>query len=220
MLDLKIKKKMLVQTFKTPIQTSQKTLTAYTPTKNPPKRQEQPITPKKTEIKKSTPPKKTAPIKNTNPEIKKKPLPKKPLAAQPILKEQKKTPAKVESEIDNNRITSTSPLKVPPKIELNPKISKTSLTLTDNNDLDDDFTLSLIDHLQSHLQLPHIGEVKIQLTLRSNGTVEDLQVLSAESDKNKKRIEEKLPTLHFPSFSEKKGNPSSRIFILTFCNDS
>lgn len=72
----------------------------------------------------------------------------------------------------------------------------------------------LVGFLHEALHLPEMGEVKIQLTVRKNGTVANVVVLSAASHKNKLYLQEHLPNLQFPMhFDEEKT------WTLTFCNE-
>ncbi len=84
---------------------------------------------------------------------------------------------------------------------------------------EDDYVSSLIECMQKHLQLPDSGEVQIQLTLHKDGSIEAMKVLFAESEKNKKRLQEQLPKLQFPPFPKEEQEKKSKVFILTFCND-
>lgn len=60
----------------------------------------------------------------------------------------------------------------------------------------------LISYLKYLLELPETGEVKMRLTLKNDGHVASVTILSSTSDKNKKYIEKTLPTLAFPAFDE------------------
>jgi hypothetical protein len=71
----------------------------------------------------------------------------------------------------------------------------------------------LISFLDSSLTLPEFGEVKIQLTVKKDGTVVRLVVLEAESQKNKAYLEKNLPLLKFPLILDKE-----KTFTLKFCN--
>jgi len=77
----------------------------------------------------------------------------------------------------------------------------------------------LIDCLRESLNLPEYGEVKIRLTLKKDGSVQDLTVLKAESEKNKRYLEEKLPFLRFPRLRDSFSNKNQSTFVLTFCNE-
>ncbi len=73
---------------------------------------------------------------------------------------------------------------------------------------------TLASFLHTSLNLPEIGEVKIQLTLKKDGTVARLHVLQAESQKNKTYLEKHLPLLRFPLILDKE-----KTFTFTFCNE-
>ena len=73
---------------------------------------------------------------------------------------------------------------------------------------------SLVSFLHTSLNLPEFGEVKIQLTIKKDGTVTRLVVLQAESQKNKAYLEKHLPLLRFPLILDK-----DKTFTLTFCNE-
>lgn len=75
----------------------------------------------------------------------------------------------------------------------------------------------LVSYLRSALHLPEYGEVKIQLTILSDGSFVKMVVLKSESVKNEKYLEIKLPLLTFPFV---RGTfLGERTFIMTFCNE-
>lgn len=76
---------------------------------------------------------------------------------------------------------------------------------------------ALISHLQSSLNLPEFGEVKIELTLEADGRVAKMIVLKAESVKNREYLEHTIPFLRFPPLKEEALK--QKTFRLTFCND-
>ena len=77
---------------------------------------------------------------------------------------------------------------------------------------------SLVKYLQHALHLPEYGNVKIALTLKPDGTVMKLEVITSESEKNKTFLEKNLPQIKFPGFSKSDGN-EQKTFLLTFCNE-
>ncbi len=81
---------------------------------------------------------------------------------------------------------------------------------------DGSYQATLVGYLKQVLNLPEFGEVKIQLTLKQDGSLVNLLVLKAESEKNRKYLEESLPRLRFPAPSGKKKQET---FIVTFCNE-
>jgi hypothetical protein len=78
---------------------------------------------------------------------------------------------------------------------------------------------SLIHYLQETLNLPEYGEVKIEVTLRQDGSVAHMVVVKAESEKNRKYLEAHLPKLKFPRLDEPFSSKKQHTFVLTFCNE-
>ena len=78
---------------------------------------------------------------------------------------------------------------------------------------------ALPEYLHEELRLPEYGEVKMQITLRSDGSVVRLVVLHAASAKNRGYLERCLPGLHFPPFYGALVGVKEQTFVLTFCND-
>lgn len=175
---------------------------------------------KTTSLKKTIP----TPAKKSSPTTKKKKTETKPSpkpstvkkhtdSLQKELQNIQKSIAKIEEE--NDKIGKKSTLKDPPKISF----SQTASTSEIDKETDDAYANSLANYLQMHLQLPDIGEVKIQLTLLENGTVEKIVVLSAKSERNRKRLEEELPKLTLPALPKKRAPSRAETFVLTFCNE-
>lgn len=63
------------------------------------------------------------------------------------------------------------------------------------------------------LKLPENGEVRTQLTIKRDGTVVQLVVLEAQSQKNKAYLEKNIPLLKLPVHYDKETT-----IIFTFCN--
>lgn len=163
--------------------------------------------------KKTTPPKAQAPVKTAMKEpaiadkviaTKKKstpspPSPPRAKLSQSLLKEIEETLSKIEQK------NPASPIAAPKHSPLNLEIDA-----SDNDTAS--FAETLIFFLQDALTLPEYGEVKIQLDLREDGSVDKLTVLSSHSRANKRYLEEHLPQLKLP---RPQGDPR---FILTFAN--
>ena len=115
----------------------------------------------------------------------------------------------------------SSTLKIPTKIDvvLESAAGSSQDPLSSFEEGPDAYTSSIVSYLQEQLQLPDVGEVMIQLTIAVDGKVEKMKILSSESIKNRKRLEENLPRLQFPAPGSKKWN-SSKTFIITFCNQA
>jgi hypothetical protein len=82
-----------------------------------------------------------------------------------------------------------------------------------------DYQQILIEYLHQSLNLPDFGEVKIQITLKNDGTLVNLVVIKAESDKNRKYLEKNLPHLKFPPLEGQASNLKQQTYIVTFCNE-
>jgi hypothetical protein len=156
--------------------------------------------------KKSSPskslPQKTPPkqVKKEIPKVKPSPL------AQKLVRELEESIAKIEGSHD--KVDTSLELETPRTIDAL-KIESFKPNLTN-----DDYTGTLILCLQQSLNLPDFGEVKIKLTLRHDGTVEQLTVLKAESENNRRYLETHLPHVKFPAL-----NNLEHTFVLTFCNE-
>lgn len=185
-------------------------------------------TPQKTaSIKKAPaqPKKKTAPQKKQT--MKEKPVqqkksiaPSKKAIPKDLIDELEERIAKIEQKRD--KIDTKEPLKnlgsiKPLEIESIEKIEPSGHA---SNELSADaYQKMLIECLRQSLNLPDFGEVKIQLTLREDGSVANVIVLKAESQKNKRYLEENLPRLKFPNLQGSLSKKKQHTFSLVFCNE-
>lgn len=74
--------------------------------------------------------------------------------------------------------------------------------------------------LKMALKLPDYGAVKIKLTLSRTGKVVKIEIVKSESNKNKAYVENKIPTLLFPSFGQKFQGEPHYTFEFLLQNDS
>lgn len=173
--------------------------------------------------KEATPPKKTTAAAKPSP-AKSKPIQqKKPATVEKERPKKQKRPDKIWKEIDEALAKIDDNVYSKPQSKLDvPKIKGSSLSKVPFPDLDgvdgrvDEGAEEelLASFLHTSLNLPEIGEVKIQLTLKKDGTVGRLHVLQAESKKNKAYLEKHLPLLRFPLILDKE-----KTFTFTFCNE-
>lgn len=77
----------------------------------------------------------------------------------------------------------------------------------------------LIATLESTLELPEKGEVKIKLTVNRQGKVERVQVDKANTLRNRTYIEETLPILSFSPFGSEYKGEKTHTFSVTFTSD-
>lgn len=80
------------------------------------------------------------------------------------------------------------------------------------------YTDLLVNTMRSMLSLPEYGEVKLQLTLRQDGTVVKIVVLNSQSKQNARYLEMILPSVVFPKFGNGPNTDQEQTFLLTFCN--
>ena len=77
----------------------------------------------------------------------------------------------------------------------------------------------LIRRLQLNVRLPEPGEVRVQLTLKRNGAIASVEVLSGSKASIKQTIEKKLKAVHFSPFGMGFSNESEHTFNLRLSND-
>lgn len=130
-----------------------------------------------------------------------------------LLQELEESIAKIEQKAD----TKGKPEKRQHISPLALQIDTASLDQT--NSEEGSYIEMLVGHLHQALQLPEYGEVKIQLSLRQDGSVVKIAVLQAQSKKNKRYLEENLPHLRFPRLEGSLASQKEASFILTFVNE-
>ncbi len=197
--------------------------------KNPPSAQKQAQPSKKPEaatVAKAAPQKTTPPVKK-EPAIGEKQLSKnKPSPAKKnpppqnrakisdsLLKELEESIAKIENKGDKKVVHKKESPNNKSFVVYPLQIDTASMQNDPNN-----YTDTLIDHLHQYLSLPDYGEVKIQLSLRQDGTVVKVVIVKTQSEKNKQYLESTLPGLRFPPFDAAHANKENT-FTLTFCNE-
>lgn len=130
----------------------------------------------------------------------------------------KKTPDKVWKEIDEALAKIDDKVYSKPQSKLDvPKVkgsSPSQIPFPDFGEDEGSEEETLASFLHTSLNLPEFGEVKIQMTIKKDGTVARLSVLQAESRKNKSYLEKHLPLLKFPLILDKETT-----FTFTFCNE-
>jgi hypothetical protein len=68
-------------------------------------------------------------------------------------------------------------------------------------------------YLKNRLHMPEYGEVKMKLFISKFGRVEDVEIISSKSEKNKKYLKENLLNISFPWIIKKMN------FVVSFIND-
>lgn len=182
------------------------------------------------------PPKRAAPVqpKQTPPVAKKKPpvAKKEPAIADKQIKKngapppKKKTPpdnrAKISEALKQQLQASIAQIegkKQQPVPNRKPAPIQLHIDSVDQESLDSGYVGRMLSYLHQSLNLPEFGEVKIQLTLRQDGSIAKLVILNSESEKNRRYLESNLPRLHLPSLDGSLAKKAEQTFILAFCNE-
>ncbi len=83
----------------------------------------------------------------------------------------------------------------------------------------DGYSPDLIKSLKLQMQLPEMGQVKLDLTLKSSGEVLSFDIIDAKSSINRKYVEKRLPSLHLPPLKGSYAGQTKQTFTLTLNND-
>jgi outer membrane biosynthesis protein TonB len=158
--------------------------------------------------------------KNKQPLAKKNPPPQnRAKISDSLLQELEESIAKIENKSDKGVTRKIAPVGSKTFAPILLQIDIPSVELSDAEDGRSDYTDTLVSHLHQCLSLPDYGEVKIQLSLRQDGTVAKVVVLKTQSEKNKQYLESNLPRLKFPRFDGAYASKRECTFTLTFCNE-
>lgn len=72
--------------------------------------------------------------------------------------------------------------------------------------------------LENHLRLPELGEVVAHLIIRTDGTVDAIEIVKTQNQKNSDFLKKRLPELVFPCFNDFGITKSHVDFTITFRN--
>jgi outer membrane biosynthesis protein TonB len=81
------------------------------------------------------------------------------------------------------------------------------------------YITDLIRRLQLSIRLAEPGEIRIKLTLKKNGQVDSIAVVSCKNEKIKRSLLEKLKTIHFSPFGQSFPGEAEHTFLLKLSND-
>lgn len=76
----------------------------------------------------------------------------------------------------------------------------------------------LVSYLQNSLDLPEMGEVKVDLELDPRGQIVRFEILEAKSKKNSDFLKKRLPELALPCFNNDRKSDETVTFTITFKN--
>ena len=132
---------------------------------------------------------------------------------------------KIEEEFDaialqpsSSRASSTE-IKLPAVLQSKTTALRASIdeTITKSS-IPSTYHLSLIDLLQSSLQLPELGDVRVKIVLSAPGAFSLIQILDAKSEKNAQWLKNQLPLLPLPCFNDFGIVDAILEFTITFRN--
>lgn len=78
----------------------------------------------------------------------------------------------------------------------------------------------LVSYLESLLILPEKGSVKLKLTLAREGSVEEIVIVNATSDRNRSYVESSLASRHFPPFGSQFKGEKAHTFTITLTSEN
>jgi hypothetical protein len=179
---------------------------------------------KKTTASKSQAPKKTPETKPSPP--KSQPVKEKAIAKKPA--PQKEAAVKPQQDLANlaeslqalSSQTEKSPSR--PSLDLPPVLSKMApereTKITEEPDSQPSYEQFLIAYLQSSLELPEYGDVKIEIQIDRFGNPLHCAVLESRSAKNGEFLKKRLPELSFPCFNDFGITDLTLTFTIAFRN--
>lgn len=160
---------------------------------------------------------------------KKQPDPKIAKQAQPVKKavaapaEPKTKPVKEEKALqeiaESLQSIAAEPKSVRPTLAIPAALSQPAkIPLVEESNLNPSYGEFLTAFLQSELELPEQGDVKIQIAIDSFGKMLDCQILDSRSSKNEEFLKNRLPELVFPCFNVFGITDLTQTFTITFRN--
>ncbi len=167
-----------------------------------------PPTPKATPIKKVAA-KKPAPTPVKKPAPKAPVIKKMPAVSENLLQELQESIAKIEE--NSHKESPKRTLEAPKQITR----LEVGQVIKGEENL---FAAALIECLQSALDLPEKGAVKVELTLKNDGSFVKMEILQSKSERNKVFLEQELQMVKYPSFNGSLKKEKEHAFVITFCN--
>jgi hypothetical protein len=85
-------------------------------------------------------------------------------------------------------------------------------------EIDPSYGEVLVEYLQNALELPELGEVKVDLELDVLGHILRVDIVESKSKKNGEFLKKRLPELSLPCFNENQKSHATVVFTITFKN--
>jgi len=117
-----------------------------------------------------------------------------------------------------SRKTTSEEIRLPAQLQSKTAINASIEENISSTSIPSTYHLCLIDQLQSSLQLPEVGSVRVKIVLFSPGTLSSIQILDTKSEKNAQWLKNQLPLLSLPCFNDFGIVDAFLEFTITFCN--
>ncbi len=96
------------------------------------------------------------------------------------------------------------------------KVENSSFSLSQSSQ----YTDLLVQDLKNNLQLPDYGEIRLRMRISANGSVIQVEVLTAKSERNKLYLQKELPKIQFLWFPNLLSGAAFYDFVITFQNEN
>jgi hypothetical protein len=123
------------------------------------------------------------------------------------------------------RIASAAPVShsqpdivLPPPLHIQTSTTATVEEAVQSHRTPSTYSARLIELLQSSLQLPEVGRVRLKIAIVAPGQIRSIQILETKSEKNASFLQHQLPLLDLPSFHDSDIIGGNLEFTVTFSN--
>lgn len=113
------------------------------------------------------------------------------------------------------RTASAQKIRLPSLIEVKNSVQT---AVEEDSPAASSYRFSLADRLQSSLELPETGEVRLKITVIEPGKIAAVEILDMKSRKNADWLKNQLPLLELPCFNDFNIIDPVLEFTITFCN--
>lgn len=109
--------------------------------------------------------------------------------------------------------------KESPKNQLQTPKAISKLTVEQGSEEDQaDYANALVACLKRNLSLPERGDVKIELLIEKSGALKSYRVISSQSLRNQRHLENELGALRYPAFMGSLKSKQEHTFVISFSN--
>ncbi len=135
-----------------------------------------------------------------------------------LLKQAQETLAKIDQRTENIKTKPKKTTKVPKRIETLSFVGVKSSEKAESSN-QSAYRNELATHLRVQLQLPEMGSVEVKLVVNREGRVENIVIVTSESERNADYINKTLSMLSLPPFGKTFNGEKSHTFHITLTNE-